>query len=255
MRRGRSRFGVGIAAVGGALAVGAAFALMVPAFACTAQGVLKMEPAVPQPGTTARVEGANFNPGPVPVQVLWGGTSSESGTLLASAVPGADGSFSVAVAIPANAPTGHAYQLAAVQAVDGRQPVSIAVDVVARPAAPALVDQPAASAPAPAEIPAVSGADAPAATPSADEPVPAVAGSSLYGVAPLRVGASAAAARPIDSPAEAQRKAFTRAGSPTGSSSARWLLLPLGALGVSMLAGGAAVALREARRETVVVPA
>ncbi len=269
-RKRVSRGSIGVGLVGGAMVV-AALLFMSPAFACTLHASLLIDPPLAPPGTLVRIDGRGFEPGGEPVNVYWGGESTNA--VLARLVPSSD-SFAVEVTIPANAVSGRKYQISAHQdgsgfAHDGsttfrtsRAPaVPPGPAVGAQPATATPSPAPAAQAPAPQAPPAVApapvaapaqavAAPAQARPPQDPRPTPADAsGFSSSGVSAYAPGTQEVAPLVVD-----QRQAFGQPGH-LASGRSPWILVPLGAVGLVLLSAAGASVVRQTRSQGVRAPA
>lgn len=268
-----SRGSIGVGLAGGVLVV-AALLFMSPAFACTVQAGIQSKPGRADPGTVVRIEGSGFEPGGAPVNVYWGGPSTNA--VLASVVPQTD-AFAVSVAIPANAASGREYLVSAHQDAVGsgfphdgatifrtsRAPAVLPPAAVAQPAPATPSPAPAAGAPAPQAAPVPEAAPAPVAAPAqaaappaqarrADDPRPSPAdasGFSSSGVSAYAPGTQPAAPLVVD-----QRQAFGQTGH-LASGRSPWILVPLGLVGLVLLSAAGASVVRQTRSQGVRAPA
>ncbi len=274
-RKRVSRGSIGVGLAGGVMVV-AALLFMSPAFACTVHAGIQPKPGRADPGTVVKIEGSGFQAGGNPVNVYWGGASTNA--VLASVAPGT-GSFAVDVTIPANALSGSEYLITAHQeagsSAGGSEPYEGAAifrisrapatpppaagppAVLAPQPAPAPQAAPVQPAPAPPAAPAplAAPARAVAASPQArppDKPRPSPAdasGFSSSGVSAYAPGTGAVAPLVVD-----QRQAFGQPGHLAGGRSP-WILVPLGVVGLVLLSAAGASVVRQTRSQGVRAPA
>ncbi len=270
----RGSIGVGLA---GVATVVAALLYMSPAFACTIHAGIRPKPGRHEPGSVVRIEFTGFQAGGKPVNVYWGGGSTNA--VLASVAPQTD-SFDVDATIPANAIPGREYLISAHQEGDGvpggHEPydgaaiLRIARTPVVAPPAPGAPPAPAVPSPAPpAETPAPQAAPVPQAAPApvaaparavaaspqarpSDNPRPSPADAS--GFSSSGVSAYAPGTQPVAPLVVDQRQAFGQPGH-LASGRSPWILVPLGVIGLVLLSTAGASVVRQTRSQGVRAPA